>query len=336
MDTEKILEVRDLTVYYRLPRGTVRALENISFSVYRGEVLGVAGESGSGKSTLAYSIMRLIQPPGEIVSGEILFHGTDLLRLSEEEMRRIRGKRISMIFQDPTTYLNPVHRVGLQVAEVFEAHEGGGLKRYLSQVAGLLRAVRIPDPDRRVYSYPHQLSGGMKQRVLIAMAVAEHPDLIIADEPTSALDVTTQAEIVDLLDEIRRRHGSSVIFITHDLALLLEISDRVMVMYAGRIAEIGSREEIERDPLHPYTRALLSSLVYERKKRLNTVPGSIPSLINPPPGCRFAPRCPYATSVCREKEPPPVLVNGRIVYCHLYRDKGLPVSIAGRGGGESY
>jgi oligopeptide/dipeptide ABC transporter ATP-binding protein len=315
---EKILEVRNLTVYYYLPQGVVRALENVSFDLYKGEILGVAGESGSGKSTLAQAIMRLIQYPGKIVSGEIIFKGKDLLKLPEKEMRRIRGSKIAMIFQDPNSYLNPVHYVGMQVGEVFEAHNGGSYKKYITKVAELFKIVKIADPMRRVYAYPHQMSGGMKQRVLISMSIAENPDLILADEPTSALDVTIQAEIVDLLRDIRDKYGSSIIFITHDLSLLLEISDRIMIMYAGRIAEIGTRDEIRKDPKHPYTKALLKSLTYERKRRLYSIPGSIPSLINPPSGCRFAPRCSEALDICGLREPPKIRIGDRVVYCHLY------------------
>ncbi|MGC9149080.1 MAG: ABC transporter ATP-binding protein [Sulfolobales archaeon] len=315
---EKILEVRNLTVHYYLPQGVVRALENVSFDLYKGEILGVAGESGSGKSTLAQAILRLVQHPGKIVSGEIIFKGTDLLRLSEREMRSIRGRKIAMIFQDPNSYLNPVHQVGMQVGEVFEAHNGGGYKKYIPKVAELFKIVKIADPIKRVYAYPHQMSGGMKQRVLISMSIAENPDLILADEPTSALDVTIQAEIVDLLRDIRDKYGSSIIFITHDLSLLLEISDRIMIMYAGRIAEIGTRDKIKNDPKHPYTKALLKSLTYERKRRLYSIPGSIPSLINPPSGCRFAPRCSEALDICSLREPPKIQISDRVVYCHLY------------------
>lgn len=318
---EKILEVSDLKIHYYLPQGVVRAVDGVSFDVYKGEILGIAGESGSGKSTLALAISGLLRPPAKILSGRIIFMGRDLLSMDSEELRRIRGKEISMIFQDPSTYLNPVYTTGFQVAEVFEAHRGGHVKKYLGEVAKLFRMVKIADPERRVKAYPHQMSGGMRQRVLISMAIAERPKLIIADEPTSALDVTIQAEIVDLLNEIRKETGSSIIFITHDLALLLEIADRIMIMYAGKVAEIGRAEEIARDPLHPYTKALLASLRYERKKRLQSIPGSIPSLINPPPGCRFHPRCQYAMDICSKKDP--ILINkgGRIVSCFLYGDE---------------
>lgn len=315
---EKVLEVKDLRIYYELPQGVVKAVDGVSFEVYRGEILGIAGESGSGKSTLALAVAGLLRPPARVVSGQILFMGTDLLSLSEEELRSIRGKRISMVFQDPSTYLNPVYTSGFQVAEVYEAHRGGGWRKYIEDVVKLFRMVRIADPERRVHAYPHQMSGGMKQRVLISMAIAEKPDLIVADEPTSALDVTIQAEIVELLNEIRRETGSSIIFITHDLSLLLEIADRVMIMYAGKVAEIGRTEEIARDPLHPYTKALLSSLRYDRKRKLQAIPGSIPSLISPPPGCRFHPRCSFALDICSKRDPQLYRVGERVVACFLY------------------
>ncbi len=317
---EEVLIVEDLRIYYELPQGTVRAVDGVSFSVREGEILGVAGESGSGKSTLALAITGLLRPPAKLVSGRIVFKGVDLTKLNESEWRSIRGKRISMIFQDPTTYLNPVYTVGFQVAEVFEAHRGGSIPSFLRDVIEIFRKVKIADPERRVSSYPHQMSGGMRQRVLISMAIAEKPELIVADEPTSALDVTIQAEIVDLLDELRRSMKASLIFITHDLALLAEIADRIMIMYAGKVVEIGDKDVILSDPKHPYTKALLESVKYERKSRLRAIRGSIPSLIHPPKGCRFHPRCPFAVEECSLTEPRgSVDAKGRIVYCHLYK-----------------
>mgnify|MGYP001770631306 CR=1 FL=1 len=313
----ELLRVENLRVYYYLPQGIVRAVDDVTFTVNKGEIFGIAGESGSGKSTLALALAGLIRPPGRIVSGRILFNGLDLLSLSESEWRRIRGKRISFIFQDPSTFLNPIYTTGFQVAEVYEAHRGGAPSKYIAMVKELFRRVKIADPDRRVHNYPHQMSGGMKQRVLISMAIAEKPDLIIADEPTSALDVTIQAEIVELLEDIRRETRSTIIFITHDLALLLDIADRIMVMYAGKIVEIGRSSEIAKDPMHPYTRMLLDTLRYERKKPLKAIPGSIPSLINPPRGCRFHPRCPLKLPVCSEVEPRLKGVE-RLVSCHLH------------------
>ena len=318
-----VLTVKNLKVYYELPQGVVRAVDDVSFNVREGEILGIAGESGSGKSTLALAITGLLRPPAKLVSGTILFKGVDLTKLSEREWRSIRGRRISIVFQDPNTYLNPVYTAGFQVAEVFEAHRGGTIASFLRHVIEIFRRVRIADPERRVHSYPHQLSGGMKQRVLISMAIAEKPDLIVADEPTSALDVTIQAEIIDLLDELRKSLGSSIVFISHDLALLAEISDRIMVMYAGKVAEIGDKNTIVSESKHPYTKALLESINYERKSRLKAIRGSIPSLINPPRGCRFHPRCPFAMERCSVEEPRGSIdVKGRIVYCHLYEGGG--------------
>lgn len=314
----ELLKVEALKVYYRLPQGVVRAVDEVSFSLERGEVLGIAGESGSGKSTLAMALAGLLRPPAVIESGRIIFDGLDLTKLGEGEWRKLRGRRIAVIFQDPGTYLNPVYTSGFQVAEVYEAHRGGRASRYVELVKDLYRKVKMADPERRVHSYPHQMSGGMKQRVLISMAIAEKPDLIIADEPTSALDVTIQAEIVELLKELKSETGSSIIFITHDLALLLEIADRIMIMYAGKMAELGGSSEIRDNPLHPYTRGLLSVLKPERKQKLASIPGSIPSLIDPPKGCRFHPRCPMAMPECSRVEPRTVKVNGRTVSCLLY------------------
>ncbi len=314
----KVLEVNNLKIYYDLPQGTVKAVDGVSFTINKGEIFGIAGESGSGKSTLALAIAGLLRPPARVVSGKILFMGMDLLSLGEEDLRKIRGKRISTVFQDPSTYLNPVYTSGFQVAEVYEAHRGGGWKRYLGEVVKLLKVVKIADPEKRVNAYPHQMSGGMKQRILISMAIAEKPDLIIADEPTSALDVTIQAEIVELLNEIRKETETTIVFITHDLALLLEIADRIMVMYAGKIAEISKAEEMMKDPLHPYTKALLSSLRYERKKKLQVIKGSIPSLISPPSGCRFHPRCPFAFEACSKNDPEVRNIKDRQVACLLY------------------
>jgi len=315
-----ILDVQNLKVYYELGKGVVKAVDDVSFQLYKGEVLGIAGESGSGKSTLGQAIAGLIRPPGRIAGGKVYYKGKNLLELKETEWRKIRGKEISVIFQDPNSYLNPVYTVGFQVAEAIEAHNNGNLKHYIPRAVELLKMVRIADAPKRASNYPFQLSGGMKQRVLTSIAIANKPELIIADEPTSALDVTVQAEVVELLLELKKELGSSMIFITHDLPLLLEIADRIMVMYAGKIVELGSVHNIRNEPLHPYTRGLLESVKYERKTRLKSIPGSIPSLISPPPGCRFAPRCPFAYSKCRTVEPPLILINGRLVACHLFNE----------------
>ncbi|MEM1546736.1 MAG: ABC transporter ATP-binding protein [Candidatus Methanomethylicia archaeon] len=315
---QEILRIENLKVYYYLPQGIVKAVDDVSFNVYTDEVLGIAGESGSGKSTVAHAILRLVKPPGEIIGGRILFKGRDLLKLSEDEMRALRGREITLIFQDPSTYLNPVYTVGFQIGEVYEAHEKVKPKKAIHKVVDILRSVKIPDPTRRIYSYPHELSGGMKQRILISMGIALTPTLIIADEPTSALDVTIQAQIIELLDEMRREIRASMIFITHDLHLLSEISNRIMVMYAGKCVEIGETSKITSDPLHPYTKALMQLLRYPRKSKLQSLRGSPPSLINPPRGCRFHPRCLYSMDTCREYEPNIVNINGRTVSCFLY------------------
>ncbi len=317
----KILEVRNLKVYYFLHRGIVKAVDGVSFSVEEGEILGIAGESGSGKSTLAHSILRLIKPPGEIVEGEIIFQGKDLTKLSEDEMREIRGRDISMVFQDPNTYLNPIMKVGLQVAEVYEAHQNAKIETVLDKVVNLFKKVKITDPEKRIYSYPHELSGGMKQRALISMAVALKPKLIILDEPTSALDVTIQLEIVNLLKEMKEELNASMIFISHDLELLSEITDKLMIMYAGKVVEYGSTKEVFNNPKHPYTEALINSIKYIRKDTLPTIEGEPPSLINPPNGCRFHPRCPKKFDICDKTEPSLITIDGRKVSCHLYGEE---------------
>ncbi len=316
-----LLSVRNLKVYYYLPQGVVKAVDGVSFDIYPNEVLGIAGESGCGKSTLAHSILRLIKPPGEIVSGEILFNGVDLLELSDDEIRKIRGREIAMVFQDPNTYLNPIYTSGFQVAEVFEAHFNMNIKNAFSKVIDIFKRVRLPDPSKRLTAYPHELSGGMKQRVLISIGIAAKPKLLILDEPTSALDVTIQAKIMDLLKEIQLEMGMSMMFITHDLGILAEISDRIMVMYAGKIVELGDKNDIISNPLHPYTKALLNSFRYARKKHLPVIEGRPPSLINPPPGCRFHPRCPHAIDgLCNRQEPILSEIKPKhYVACHLYR-----------------
>jgi len=316
-----LLEVRNLKVYYDLPQGRVKAVDGVSFTVEKGEILGVAGESGSGKSTLAHAIIGLIKPPGRVVEGEIIFEGRNLLELDEEELRSIRGREITMVFQDPNTYLNPVLRIGIQVGEVYEAHLGIEPRKAIDRVIDLLRRVRLTDPERRVESYPHELSGGMKQRVMISMAIALKPKLIILDEPTSALDVTIQAEIMELLMEMRDELGAAMIFISHDLELLGQVSDRLMIMYGGKLVEIGDTEEIFRDPLHPYTEALINAIKYVRKSELPTLEGEPPSLLRPPPGCRFHPRCPKRIDRCRLEEPGEYIIRGRRVSCLLYEEE---------------
>ncbi|RLG76841.1 MAG: ABC transporter ATP-binding protein [Thermoprotei archaeon] len=315
-----LLEVKDLRVYYYTLKGVVKAVDKISFSVEKGETLGLAGESGCGKSTLGFSLLRLVPPPGRIVEGKILFENMDVTSLPEDRLRReYRWKRVSMIFQGAMNALNPVKTIGDQIAEAILVHEENVTKKEaLERAAELLKMVGI-DP-RRIKSYPHELSGGMKQRVIIAMALALNPPLVIADEPTTALDVVVQAQIMNLLKRLKKQYNMSMILISHDLALIAEIADRVAVMYAGKIVELGTAEQIYNSPKHPYTQGLISSVPRLRgPKKLEWIPGQPPDLRNPPPGCRFAPRCPYATDRCRRGEPPVIEIEPQhYVGCWLY------------------
>ncbi|WP_448384407.1 ABC transporter ATP-binding protein [Desulfosoma sp.] len=318
-----LLQVEHLVTSFHTDRGTVKAVDDVSFSVDAGKTLALVGESGCGKSVTALSIMRLIPvPPGKITSGRILFDGTDLLRLSESEMRRVRGNKISMIFQEPMTSLNPVFRVGDQIAEVLELHEKLSRKEALDRAVDLLRMVGIPSPETRLRDYPHQMSGGMRQRVMIAMALACNPRLLIADEPTTALDVTIQAQILELMDALRRTTGTAVLLITHDLGVVAETAEHVVVMYAGRILEEAPVRELFHHPMHPYTQGLLRSipsLVHEEKRRLEAIPGVVPSLLALPVGCKFNDRCRFVMPRCHEEEPPLMALQpGHSVRCWLY------------------
>ncbi len=318
---QAILSIENLRTCFYTQGAVVKAVDGMSLEILGSEIFGLVGESGSGKSVTAFSIMRLISSPGEITDGKIIFKGTDLLELSEEEMRKVRGDEISMIFQDPAAFLNPIMTVGKQIAEPLILHRGHSRSEARGRVVELMRLVGIPDPEQRIDDYPHQLSGGMKQRVLIAMALACQPDLLIADEPTTALDVTIQAQILDLLRELQRSIGSSLLLITHDLGVISEMCHRVAVMYAGKVAEIGEAEALLTHPKHPYTVALLESLpqLGQRKERLHVIPGSVPSAVTPPSGCRFHPRCSQAEEVCRKEMPNLIhLSNGRQVACHRY------------------
>jgi phosphonate C-P lyase system protein PhnK len=297
--TEPLLEVRNLTVSF----GEVKAVQDVSFTLAPGEILGLVGESGSGKSATALSLLRLIQPRG----GQILFRGRDLLALSEEPMRAVRGAEISMVFQEPMTALNPVMKVGDQIAETLVAHGQGNWKQARAAALEMLQQVAVPDPERRLRQYPHQLSGGLRQRVMIAMALICRPALLIADEPTTALDVTIQAQILDLLRDLRQRFGLALILISHDLGVVAQIAERVAVMYAGRLVECGPVERVFRHPSHPYTRGLLHaapSLQTQRGQRLATIPGSVPDLRALPPGCAFEPRCELRIPECARAIPP--------------------------------
>ena len=303
---DHLLEVRNLKVSFRTEDGVVRAVDGISFTLDPGEVLGIVGESGSGKSVTMMSVMRLIVDPNAVFEGEVIYKGRDIMKLGHDEMRSVRGSEIAMIFQDPMTSLNPVYRVGSQIAEQIRAHEAVPKDAAHNRAVELLAAVGIPNPRVRVNDYPHQFSGGMRQRVMIAMALSCSPELLIADEPTTALDVTIQAQILRELKALREETGAAIIMVTHDLGVVADIADRVLVMYAGRVVEQGTLDELFYDPQHPYTWGLLGSiprLDRPRPERLHTIEGAPPSLINAPEGCKFRPRCPHAFEKCREEPP---------------------------------
>lgn len=310
-EAEPVLQVDDLRTYFDTRDGVVKAVDGLSFSVKPGEILGVVGESGCGKSITSLSVMQLLpRPPGRFASGRILYKGRDLLRASEAEMRKVRGNEISMIFQDPMSSLNPVLRIGDQLTEAIMLHQGLSHRAAMDHAAEMLDLVHIPEPHRRLQEYPHQLSGGMRQRVMIAMALSCNPSVLIADEPTTALDVTIQAQILALMEEIRDKLKTAIILITHDLGVVAEMADRVLVMYAGRKVEEAGVTEIFEDPQHPYTRGLMRSVprlatdfTQEHSERLSEIPGIVPALTSLPPGCTFADRCKYATDHCRAKFP---------------------------------
>ncbi len=323
-----LLEVRNLQTYFFTYAGVVKAVDGVSFSVDRGEVLGIVGESGSGKSVTAMSIMRLVQQPGKTVGGEIIFDGINLLNLSDREMNAYRGKRIAMVFQDPMTSLNPTLTVGYHMMELLSRDPNLKTKKdKIDRAIELLKAVGISEPEKRLSQYPYQFSGGMRQRVMIALAIALNPDLLIMDEPTTALDVTVQAQIMELVKEIQEKYHMAVIFITHDLGVIAGFADRVMVMYAGKKVEEGDVYSIFENPLHPYTQALLSAvpkLDMDRSQRLYAIPGSPPNMIAPPPGCRFHPRCPYAMRICAKKIPIAAGTDNREVYCwKVFKEMGV-------------
>ncbi len=301
-----LLEVRDLHTHFETAEGVARAVDGVSFTIRHGRTLGLVGESGCGKSVTALSILRLVTAPGRIVGGSIAYQGRDLLTLSEREMRRVRGKEIAMIFQEPMTSLNPVFTIGNQIAEAIRLHQGLGRAATRARVVEALRLVEIAEPERRAASYPHELSGGMRQRAMIAMALACEPSLLIADEPTTALDVTIQAQILDLLRSLRERLGMAMLLITHDLGIVAEQADDVAVMYAGRIVEYGSVRDVFERPCHPYTVALLDAVARlgGSERYLHALPGTVPSLLRLPSGCRFRDRCPRAIDQCAAVDPP--------------------------------
>jgi peptide/nickel transport system ATP-binding protein len=303
---EQLLEVNDLKVRFATEDGTVRAVDGLSFKLERGKVLGIVGESGSGKSVTAMTLMGLTRGVNAAFEGEVLYKGTDLLKVSDHDMQNFRGNELGMIFQDPMTSLNPVYRIGEQIVEAIRAHENVDGRTARSRAIELLRQVGIPNPDSRVNNFPHEFSGGMRQRAMIAMALSCNPSILIADEPTTALDVTIQAQIVDLIGRLKDDFDSAVIFITHDLGVIAEIADEIIVMYAGRVVEQGTKRDVFYDPQMPYTWGLLGSiprLDRPRVERLHTIQGMPPSLINPPEGCKFRPRCPHAFEKCKEEPP---------------------------------
>jgi len=323
---ERLLDVKNLKTYFFTDEGVVRAVDGVDIYINQGETLGVVGESGCGKSVTALSIMKLIpQPPGKIVEGQILYNGTDLVTMPANKLRKIRGKEISMVFQEPMTSLNPVFTCGEQIAEALRLHEGLGRRDAMDKTVEMLKLVHIPNAERRVKEYPHQLSGGMRQRVMIAMALSCSPNLLIADEPTTALDVTIQAQILELLNELKSKLRMAVMLITHDMGVIAETAQRVVVMYAAKVAEEAPVGDLFKEPLHPYTQGLLRSipridLAATEHMRLETIAGTVPTLRGDiAPGCRFAPRCPFVKSVCTEKDPVLKEVKpGHKVSCWLY------------------
>jgi oligopeptide/dipeptide ABC transporter ATP-binding protein len=320
-----LLEIKDLRTYFFTRDGTVKAVDGVSLTIKRGQIHGIVGESGCGKSMTAMSILRLVDKPGKIVSGEILFKGEDLLKKSRNEMTSIRGKQISVIFQEPKSSLNPVLRVGNQLLEVLKIHEGKQRAIKKQDAVEQLRSVGIPDPSRRVENYPHEMSGGMAQRVMIAMGMSCAPDLLIADEPTTALDVTIQAQVLDLIQKLRDEHEMGVILITHDMGIVAEMADLVTVMYAGTAVEEAPTIDLFEAPLHPYTQGLIASIpvMGQVKERLEVIPGAVPNLIDMPPGCRFAPRCKarieHGLTRCEVEEPHMIEAKpNHLVRCWLY------------------
>ena len=310
MSEAPLLDISGLKVHFKTDDGMVRAVDGVDISVNRGETVSIVGESGCGKTVTAMTVLKLIaMPPGRIMAGKILFEGRDLVPMAMDEMRAIRSKQIGIVFQEPMTSLNPVYTVGQQIAETVRHHEGLSKRAAMDRAAEMLSLVQIPNPQKRVHDYPHQFSGGMRQRVMIAMALSCNPKLLIADEPTTALDVTIQAQILELMNEMKQRLGMSILLITHAMGVVAETAQRVIVMYAGKVVEDATVENLFANPRHPYTQGLIRSipridLAATTHTRLEAIPGSVPSLLNPPIGCRFAARCRYATPACVEAEPP--------------------------------
>lgn len=319
--SDNLLEVNNLKTYFYTEDGVVRAVDGVDFQIKKGETLGIVGESGCGKSVTSLSILRLIpNPPGKIIDGEILFKGQNLLSISEADMRKIRGNDISMIFQEPMTSLNPVFTVGEQVAETIELHHGNNKKEAIKKAIEILSVVGIPAAEKRVNDFPHQMSVGMRQRVMIAMALSCTPSLLIADEPTSALDVTIQAQILELMKDLKKEFGTAIILITHDLGVVAEMVENILVMYAGKVVEYTDVRTIFKEPKHPYTIGLMGSIprLDQPKEKLFVIEGSVPNSYQMPEGCRFHPRCSQAREICTNKEPELISINGHLVRCWKY------------------
>ena len=334
MSSDPLLEVRSLNTSFFTDEGEVRAVDGVSFSLQAGETLGLVGESGCGKSVTALSVMRLLNHPGKIVGGEVRYRGRDLAKLSEGEMRKLRGKSISMIFQEPMTSLNPVFTIGDQISEALKIHEGLNPRAARERTVELISSVGIPSPKERAKQYPFELSGGMRQRIMIAMAIACNPEILIADEPTTALDVTIQAQILDLLKELQEKLGLTILLITHDLGVVAQTCDRVAVMYAGKVVEEASVDALFDSPRHPYTVGLLDSLPlhHDVGEELRQIPGTVPSPLQMPSGCRFAPRCPHARDICRNEEPTLDPVDdGATARCWIYSPRWSSEEATSRG-----
>lgn len=322
--SKNLVEVKNLKTYFFTEDGVVPAVDGVDFSIKEGETLGIVGESGCGKSVTSLSILRLVpSPPGKIVNGEILFRGENLLQKSETEMRKIRGNDISMIFQEPMTSLNPVFTVGEQIAEAIELHQGLNKKQAIDKAVEMLKLVGIPSAEKRVYDFPHQMSGGMRQRVMIAMALSCNPSLLIADEPTTALDVTIQAQILELMKDLKRKLNTSIMLITHDLGVVAEMAENVLVMYAGKVVEYADVRTIFKEPKHPYTIGLMESIprLDQPREKLYVIEGTVPNPFDMPKGCRFHPRCPEAKDICINREPTLISDNNHQVSCWKYSDQ---------------
>jgi oligopeptide transport system ATP-binding protein len=325
---DKLLEVTDLKMYFYTRDGVVKAVDGVSYDLEPGQTLGVVGESGSGKSVTALTLMQLVpMPPGKVEGGEVLFRGKSMLTMKEDDVRKIRGNDIAMIFQDPMTSLNPVYRIGHQIAETLILHKGMSQKQAMARSVELMELVGVPNAKARLRDYPHQFSGGMRQRVMIAMALSCDPAILIADEPTTALDVTIQAQILELMEELQERTGTAIIMITHDLGVVADMADNILVMYAGRMVEFGTCDEVFYRPSHPYTWGLMDSIPrydVDEKGTLCPIKGQPPSLVNVPPGCAFHPRCPHAKGICHVEEPEIRTIEGQhTAACHFAGDPGF-------------